>query len=99
MRIRTTGQAVAILEIALKKLAPVLLHAFPDLGESVAGEVHQALPRLHFEEVDELGPPWRFARTGELAAVDDDIDCAGLASVGAPGHSHFPALVGQELGG
>ena len=75
----------------------MLARCIRDAGETVPGQIDEALPVPQAEKVDELRPAWRFAGPRELPPVDNNIDRARLAGVRAPGDGHLDTTVGHKL--
>mmetsp|Transcript_5783 Transcript_5783/g.16226 ORF Transcript_5783/g.16226 Transcript_5783/m.16226 type:complete len:273 (-) Transcript_5783:569-1387(-) len=83
---------------------PVLALGARDLGEAVAGEVHEVELEVrrdvlvHAEVVELLRLARRLARVGERAAAADHVDERGLAHVAAPDEGDLRQdVLGQRL--
>ena len=86
------------LEVAVDEVVPALAVGVADLGVAIAGQVHK-IAVVHRIEID----GGRFARcaghTGQIFAVAQLVDEAGLAHVGAAGEAQLRAVTVRQLAG
>ena len=67
------------------------LYILGDFGESVPWQIDQALIASHIEKINQLGATRCFTRAREISSSGQNVDCAGLAGIRAPGKGHLAA--------
>src|SRR5262245_44899177 len=92
-----TAQCAPRAEIRVDQRPPMPAHLARHSRESITRQVHQAMPRLELEEIDEPSRPWGLAGSRETLAAGDRIQGARLPGVRAAGDRDFGARIRWEL--
>src|SRR6185437_15053275 len=90
-------QRLALAQVSIDFLFPVLAQGRRHLGVTVTGQVHQPASVRQREHDKLLRTPRRLAGAGQSTLVGERVDRAGLARVRAPGEGDFGARVRWKL--